>query len=576
MNLTRFTKLYERIILRNTLAGNITLFVLFFIVIFLYYIRLPLSGSLPGDHDTWGNLSMFMDLCSRLTLDFIGHDFRTFLFPYPNPWSSFGLDFFSGIIWVLFYKFGLSEIWAYWFYISTILTLNSLGFMIFSQHFIKQKLISLAISLSFSLQVIVYANIDTPNVLSYFFYFIALHQLFLFFKLRSWKNIIIFSICSGLQLYAAPTVFIFLFFSIATFILIEDKFQLFKYFKFYATSFLIIAISATPYISGYLFHLDGKNSLSFLNVNPLLLNRFLSIQWYDLFKFHPAHFFSKEASNWEQSIGLLKNSFPGFIIFILASASLFLKKSRRFIILFLVLFLVGSGRYLFISEHHFFPNPIDILLYRINFYNIFRVPVRVNMVLLFCLLCLSGIFLDKVFTYFKHGKYIVVAFLTFLILESILWKAKTYNSDVEIASFTKINPYVLSKKDSFNIVLNIPSSLFSPYKDSREFKYMINRFHQQNKTLNGSSAYLPESRIQLWKLLNEKNLNEKTLCDYLQEQKVDGVFVFKDFIEDDIDLNQVNIALNCKCLEVQKTIDNIVLLKFHPIIKKTKIDLNTF
>lgn len=561
MNFTRITKLYEKVILSSDVTKYITLFTLFFILIFLYYIRLPLSGSLPGDHDSWGNLSMFMELSSKLTTDFIGQDSRTFLYPYPNSWSSYGLDFFSGIIWVVFHKLGFSEIWAYWIYLSAILALNSVGFFIFSQHFIKQKAIRISIALAFSLHVIVYSNIDNPNVLSYFFYFIAVHQLFIFFEFRNWKNILLFSFYSGIQLYTAPTVFIFLFFSTATLILIEDKFKLFNYFKFYGVSFLIVTIIITPYILAYLLHLEGKNSLLFINVDQMLINRYLSIQWYDLFKIHPAHFFSTETSDWEQSIGLLKNSFPGLLIFLLATASLFLKKSRRIIVLFLIMLIVGSGRYIFISEELFFPNPLDFIFYRIDFYNIFRVPVRVNIVLLLFLLCLSGIFLDKVFNYFKYGKYIVAILLSFLILETSLWKAKIYASQKEITSFTAINSTILDKKDSFNIVLNIPSSLFSPFKDSREFKYMINRFYQENKTLNGSTAYLPESRLQLWELLNDEHLNGKDFCLYLLQQKVDGVLVFKDYIEDNIDGHQVNVALNCDCLEIENKENNIVLLK---------------
>src|SRR5690606_17425460 len=122
-----------------------------------------------------------------------------------------GLDFFSGIIWIFYVKVGFSEIWAYWLYITTILSLNSFGLFILSQHFLKNIFLRWSCGLIFSVHYFTYLNIDNPNVLFYFTFFLAIFFFLNFIKNHSVKYLYFAIIAAALQIYFSPYVFVFLF-----------------------------------------------------------------------------------------------------------------------------------------------------------------------------------------------------------------------------------------------------------------------------------------------------------------------------------------------------------------------------
>lgn len=541
---------------------NLTVFLLFFLLIALFYIRLPLCGSLPGDFDTWANLAMFLDLMAYLDAWPNGHENGTFLYPFQDAWRAYGWDFFSGIIWIGFFKFGLNAIWSYWLYLSTLLTLNSFSLFLLSGYFVKNKLIRLVLSLVFSVHVITYSNIDNPNVLSYIFALLALRHLMLFSDTQTWQNLLTFSLLAGLQLYASPTVFFMLFFASAAVLLATAGKNTLSLAPKLFVAIIFISIVSYPYIKSYLVEPLEINALSLVEVAPLTLSRFLSIQWRDFFSIHPAHLYSSEA-NFDQNLSNLKHLFPGIFIGTIALYGFTKKKAGALLVLAMVMIVVGHGRYIFITEQLYFNNPLIYLFGSIDIFNLFRVAARVNIFLLLCMLLACMIALQHITLQLKHGRSISTILLAVIAIEASAWEMKTYSSTTDLFQIQAMNKTVAEAKDKFSIVLNLPTGLLGE-KDVREYKYMINRFYQQVNTLNGSAAYMPESRIAMKQLLEKGNANEESFCNFLDLNKVDGVLLFKDWILDETDTAQINMAEACACLIRYKKTGNIILYEVKP------------
>ena len=540
---------------------HVVAFLSFFLIIALFYIKLPLHNSLPGNYDTWGNLAMFKDLMGQLESFFTGAEKGSFLYPYEHPWKAYGLDFFSGIFWVMFYKAGLNEVWAYWLYISLLLSLNSLGFFVFSKHFIENVVLRFCSSLAFSLHLIVYLNIDTPNALSYFFLFLSLHYLMLFIRENKRRYIISFAVLAAAQIYASPVVFVLLFFMSALIVLVKERHSLLGNVKSYLVAFIIVLALTIPYIFSYLVNNSGHNSLMYIDVDKIFLSRYLSLQWNDFARIHPLHLIYGCESGLDHPLVSLKHAFPGFLISFFALLSILFRKAWMFILISVVLFIIGSGKYIFINEQTYWSNPLGYLFFNVDFYDFFRVPSRVGLALLACFILIAFVSIERVAGLFKYGRQFSLVIALLVVSESGLWSKRVFNSSEVLGSVHPFNDYVRSSTNSHKVVLNIPSGLFSSAKDSREFIYMMNRYHQGGNTLNGSVAYLPQSRLDLWKLLDNVDLNEEAFCSYLYDQHVTDVFLFENFIIDASDQVQVDIVKSCNCLVLDNTIDNIALYK---------------
>ena len=147
---------------------GLIVFLSFFLAIALFYLRLPLNGSLFGDWDTWANLAMFMELRTWLESVATGTDPGQFFYPYEHPWVAYGLDFFSGIIWVVYTWLGIDEFWAYWLCMVTILALNGLAAFTLGRTVGLSTLPAWTVGVILSTHAYIIGYLDWPNLVAFF------------------------------------------------------------------------------------------------------------------------------------------------------------------------------------------------------------------------------------------------------------------------------------------------------------------------------------------------------------------------------------------------------------------------
>ena len=188
-------------------SKDLFVFLLFVIVIAGFYSRLIIRGSFPGDFDTWANLAMIMELKAYMESLFTGGEPGAFLYPNEHTWIGYGLDFFSGIIWVLYSWLGLNDYLAYWFCILTILVLNSYSVYLLSGTFLSTTFLRVVLGLLFSTHFYVYPFLDWPNLICLFPVFFGAHALARYFKTENEKYLLISGLWLTIQLPLSPYVF---------------------------------------------------------------------------------------------------------------------------------------------------------------------------------------------------------------------------------------------------------------------------------------------------------------------------------------------------------------------------------
>jgi hypothetical protein len=529
----------------------------------LFYLELPLNDSLPGDADTWANLAMFKELLVNIE-DVFSNDYNgQFLYPADYTWIIYGLDFFSGIIWIIFYKLGFSEIWSYWLYISFLLALNSLGAFVFSQHFLLKKSSRYFFGLIFSIHYFVYLNIDNPNVLFYFFFFLSLNSLINWYKSSCNRDLFFFILTTSLQIYFSPVVFLFLFVCVGLLVFYYSIFH--KKFNIIIKLFfagIIIIFLTLPYLYSYLIILPSMDVAEGMIENKEFFYRYLSLSISDLVRIYPNNIFYNINSHLEYTFVSLKHLFPGFVLFAFFIGGLFFNKNRIFYFLYLFFFLLGCGRYIYYTDKLVVKSPFYFLFQNFGLEQFFRIPSRVNLILLLLSLAVSFVVLEKFSRKVIFVKKIYLLFIILIVIESATWNKKIYDSKSELDYSSNLNSYVFKKIPRTSVVLNLPTGLFDLHKDKREFLYMNNRFSQKVNIMNGIVAYFPESRMNMWEHFNNIHLTENLFCNYIINNNVSSVLVFVDWInlDDEQEQKQVNIALSSNCLKIDTTINNIVLL----------------
>src|SRR5690606_3215193 len=294
--------------------------------------------------DTWGNIAMFKDLLASIEHIFSNESKGSVLYPVTNAWGLYGLDFFSGIIWIFFYKIGFSEIWSYWLYISVLLAFNSFGLFVFSKNFLSSNSNRWIAGLLFSLHHIVYLNIDNPNVLSYIFFFLSLHFILIYFKSNDKYHLILMALFASFQIYASPVVFIFLFFAVIVVLFFKYGLGIVFQLQQFILAAILVLLLISPYLYYYIFNDSGVNAFSFLELDKTNMYRYLSLKPEDLFRFFPHHLIYGKPSFLDYPFVTLKHIFPGFLLFGFFFIGIFIKQARLFFLLFIVFFLLGCGR----------------------------------------------------------------------------------------------------------------------------------------------------------------------------------------------------------------------------------------
>lgn len=520
----------------------------------LFYLVYPLNSSLPGDFDTWGNLAMFKEMMLAIDAPFTGAEYGDFSVLNDNSWVNYGLDFFTGVIWVFFFKLGLNEIWAYWAYLTVLLALNSLGFFVFSKHFVKSYWLRWFFGLLFSLHFFVYLTIDNPNILSYFFFFLSLDRLFVFFETKRVKTFYSYSLFAAIQIYCSPVVFVFLFFTSLFFFLYSFKKEKISLYIKASPGLLLLLLLIAPYIYIYFIGLNGLGQYDTLSYDHwFAYNNVLALKFDDIFRFYPGHLFYFGDEEILPRFMELKYLFPGLAIFGMFVVSLFYSQRRLLHVYLLFVFLLGCGEYLYLSESYELKSPFYFVYHTLGLSNVLRNPSRFSMLVLMAYLLIAAQLIERARKMnrlqFNNWKFIVLA--SFIFFESLAY-SKTLYKDSPFLALSKPQLFYPGMFTQGERLLSVPTGSLG-IKDAREMFYMYQRSFQQIDIINGTQA-VQNQRIDV-----SQQLVDTDFCSFAFHEKISTVILYCDLVYDEKDQAQLRAVMRLSCFSYSPLTESVFL-----------------
>jgi hypothetical protein len=553
----RFTKIH---------LNSLAIYVFYFIAISLFYIQFPWLNAILGNVDAWANIAVFHDLLNWFEMAHFTQQQASFLYPTSTPWVFYGLDFLTGVVWIFYYKLGFSDINAYWLYLMTLLSLNSFSLYALGMFFFSRKSTAFFVGLLFSLNPIVYANIDNPNVLSYVFFFFSLYAILCFSKNGNKRFLIYAAIFCGLQIYASPVVFVFTSIFITVYLLFNLLNKLLIVYSWSLLGVIIFFLIIWPYLHWYVLSPLPCYSVQEIvgSQAQIFSDRYLSLDFYDLFRYWPFYLIHNKFHLFEANLSpfiSLKNVAIGFPLLAFFMASFFLKQVRnKFKWIYVVLFIyvvLAFSKYIIMDDNMVLVNPFYALLERIHLTDFVRVSSRFGVPIFLCILILGFASLESFLKKNILSRKFYWFFLILIALNSFWFSFhEVESSDNYLTIIDAIEQEELSFEKE-DVVLFLPSGLFTPEKDRREFLYMLISAKLDVKTLNGSAYCFPQSRMDIYTLLNQEDLSPENFCNLLYRYEVNKVLVINDLIADFNEEEQINITFSAPCLSNKKVIDNI-------------------
>ena len=468
---------------------NVLLLLGYFLCINVVFIQMPISGSLAGNYDTWANLAMFKDLGKNISHFLFETPIATSNFPCKNTWVLYGLDFFSGFIFLFFKLFRLSDIWAYHFYISTIYTLNSFSIYKLSRLYANSTLSCFVAGFFFSISNFLLANIDNPNIILCFPGFLAVYSLISSIRSKSSNKLTLFFLLLSVQLLLAPVTFVMLVFFWAPYLLFHLRhfFCLIWRNKMVLISILLLGVSMLPYVYYYIIlaiPTSEYNVIKSINVTP-----YLSMNLEDFFRT-----LTNNSSKVEWSMKI-KSGYTGIALFLTVFTGIYFQcnKVRYPLFIFFIGLILSMGPFIFFRGQSLCSSPVLIAYKLLPISDYLRIPSRFYLISMACLLIIFAVGLEILSTNDKRSMKVLYALILFTyIVENLPFPLEKYNSYLIIEKANKGECFIQQSK--YKTILNLPSKLFDG-KDAREYIYMYFQTINNKNTINGSLLYFPHERL---------------------------------------------------------------------------------
>jgi hypothetical protein len=515
--------------MKKILLNNAKPLFFYLIVIGVVFLQMPLSGAFPGHLDTWANLAMFNDLKNHILSLIHRQTIGSSIYPCQHVWVLFGLDFFSGVIFLFYKIFGVSDIWAYYFYITTIYSLNSFSVYKFCRLYSSSKLAALFAGLFFSISNFMLGNIDNPNIVLCFPGILSIYFLVSSIRNNQGNKIAWSVIFLSIQLLLAPITFVMLFTLWFVYVAWHGKavWQLVTRSKrFFLISLLIFSISLTPYFVYYV--ISAVPVANYNQLRPIQYAPNLSMNLDDFLRTLPNNLLFRDKSD---QIPLLRCGYFGIALFLTAILSALSKQRKRFPVFITVAGIIAClGPYVSISNHAIFPSPLKLVYDFLPVSDYFRIPARAFLIGLLGLTVLSSIGMQWLLEQKGITTRVLFAFIPVIyLLENLPFPIKKY----PVADKMKLAEYqqkIISPL-KINTVLNLPSSLFTG-QDSREYIYMYEQTLHKKNTINGSLAYFPSLRLRNDSLCKNAQQPE-VLKEIIRSNSVDLIIFHTDLAQAD-------------------------------------------
>ena len=349
------------------------------ILIGIYFLQFPLSGSLFGEMDAVADLAIFEQLNLQIQGILFGTYHGSVNYPGPEFWITYGVDFGGGIIFLIYKWLGIPVIWSCWLFISTIFALNSFGFAHLLQTLKINRNIAWLGGLLFSLSHFFLANLENVNALIFFFFLFAVSFTIKGMLHQGTKYFYWAALFASIQIYFTPYNFILTVILIPLYILIRFRVKeiLGNNFKSLFLCTLMVILIISPFI--YLYILSNQVT-SLLNIiSEKDLYRFFSLNLDDFFRVLPGHLYLNFIDLYHDLwISKMKSAYLGVTIWIVALYSIFKLKGRKELPILLIILgiVISLGPVVSYRSKELFPNVTYPFYYNLGWGSFFRIPLR--------------------------------------------------------------------------------------------------------------------------------------------------------------------------------------------------------
>lgn len=315
---------------------KVTLLSLMFFLV--YFIQYPLNDSLPGHADTFLNLSIFNDYYNRFEAYFFGENIGRAHFPVPFFQSYSELYIGEALIYMPFHIIGLDDIWSYYFFISILYALNSIGGYVFFRQFKINHFLSFAGGMSFACSAFALSQIELLNGIPYFFTFLAFASIIKFYNSGSSRDLVLTAVFTGIQMYFSAYIMIY---SIVVLLMFMSYILLIKASLFSIKSLLksliIYLMIISPYVFvllNYGFNAGDLNKVSLDNIH------LFSLQFDDLWRPLNGNIFyvDNNPGGSGNLFRIVNHCFTGYLLIILGITGLFFVKGLARVYVFTLVF----------------------------------------------------------------------------------------------------------------------------------------------------------------------------------------------------------------------------------------------
>ncbi|MCO5229654.1 MAG: hypothetical protein M9958_00720 [Chitinophagales bacterium] len=497
-------------------------FLLYCLIIGIYFIQLPIQGSLPGKIDNWFYLATNEYLYNFIANGFSFDGIGTILYPSKSFLSQGNLSVGFSLVYIPLRAMNLPPVWIYWVICSLVFSLNAFGFYCLTKIFRLQVKWAFIGGLLFACSNYLQANIDNLDGLFWAFGLFSLSYLKRYFDQGDYRLIYKGALFLALQLYFSSYMF-FLTGLIWAYYLLFELFENYKLNKKVLintiVSFFIVVFLISPIFYFLFIKNDNSQSFNFLNItgandtglrlidfivyqaNTFLGNKLLYAKDYWNEKTHAA--------------GI------GIITPIIGLYGLYrLKVGLKFWLLFLLILLLALGSFINLGQQRYFA-PMFPLYEFLGLGSLIRIKIRLYIFIIFVIIVGWCYIMQKIEKELGFKK-VVILLITVAIIENFPSQLRIYPSQKTINRlFETSNSYSLENR----IVLNLPSSIYTqlyipfftnakqlPDSDTEmaiEHQYMFLQTLNKSNSLNGDCAFIPNTRIKNQVLIFQMNNNEK-------------------------------------------------------------------
>jgi hypothetical protein len=570
---------------------KLSVLLLYFLFFLLLFLQLPLKEKLPGNCDTWLAITYssysFESAKSYLSGEKKFHP----MYPVENPLvygeSAPGLQ----VPIIILKSFGLSDHWAYYFFISLIFALTAFGIFIFTGNFVSSTGAGMFAGFVFTVNNMSLAHIDDPIIIFFFLPAVSLHFLLRYFENRNLKHLVFAALFAGMQIYFS----FYLFFYLALMIFVFYLFYIFRnkreQTQLIRSMFIFAVISGVVSMPHLLFHMNTLYKLEFVEIfQPFYTAKMASLNLIDLFLVLPGNLLYPDLGkvlNIPMNWGFVRHyNFTGLLIFFLFSYSLFKWNRQRILfgsLAFAGIFFAMGPVFMFNFQEVFY-SPLYVFYKFFPILAFLRVAVRVHFIFLFAVSVGAAISAERIVSEKKYHNLIFASFFIFHFFESVPFPIKGFDAssaqpvpmiyravninksdaviavlpsrmDVEYLNwddsiFNDPHKFIYRKEGNPRLKVDNISMFVNSWDDifqyNREIIYTLWQTSHKIDSVNGVNGYFPVPRMMYQYHINR--IPDTSSFSALKKWGVDYI-VWHEFMKIEGDTQTLEMLENSPCLK---------------------------